>query len=170
MYYEDVLKGLNEEGVRYLVVGGVAMVLHGVVRLTVDFDIMLDLAENNLTKFVSVMDKLGYRPKAPVDSKEFIDSTKRSEWKNKKNMRVFSFHNPKKQFELIDVFNENPINFGKAYSNRVEVNAGGLNIPLASIKDLKKLKKMAGRSQDIADINALDDLVEIMKKEKSYEK
>ncbi len=158
MYYEDVINGLNEGGVRYLVVGGVALVLHGIVRLTVDFDLMLDLSPVNVEKFVSLVDRLGYKPKVPVSSKDFIDPVKRRQWINEKNMKVFSFYNPKKQFEIVDVFAENPIDFNKAYENRVEVDAEDFKIPLVSVDDLKKLKRLSGRPQDIADIEALDDL------------
>jgi hypothetical protein len=41
MYYEDVFKKLDEKGIRYLVVGGVALVLHGVIRLTADLDLLV---------------------------------------------------------------------------------------------------------------------------------
>lgn len=39
MYYEQIFKTLTDAGVDYLVVGGVALVLHGVVRLTIDLDL-----------------------------------------------------------------------------------------------------------------------------------
>jgi len=45
MYYLDVLRQLNERGVDYLIVGGVAVVSHGVVRLTVDLDAMQALED-----------------------------------------------------------------------------------------------------------------------------
>ena len=48
MYYEEVFSELSRRRVRYLVVGGVALVLHGVLRLTADLDLMLDMEKDNL--------------------------------------------------------------------------------------------------------------------------
>ena len=50
MFYEEVFRALNKNKVRYLVVGGGAVVLHGVVRMTADLDLFVDLKENNLLK------------------------------------------------------------------------------------------------------------------------
>jgi len=40
--YEDLFRKLEEEQVRYVVAGGVAMVLHGVIRFTADLDLIVD--------------------------------------------------------------------------------------------------------------------------------
>lgn len=59
MFYEDVFRKLDEEQVEYVVVGGVALVLHGVVRFTADLDLFVELSEANLRKFVNAMKSLG---------------------------------------------------------------------------------------------------------------
>ncbi|MBU4201942.1 MAG: nucleotidyltransferase [Candidatus Altiarchaeales archaeon] len=165
MYYGDVLRELNDKGVRYLVVGGVALVLHGVVRLTVDLDIMIDLGHENVMKFLSVMEGLGYRPRVPVDAKDFADPGKRREWMEEKNMRVFSFINPKKSANIIDVFVENPMDFEQAYASKKAVDADGFRIPLVSTEDLKGIKRASGREQDLADIEALEEFERMLKDE-----
>lgn len=38
--YEDLFRRLEQEQVRYVVAGGVAMVLHGVVRFSADLDLI----------------------------------------------------------------------------------------------------------------------------------
>ncbi len=63
MYYESVFKALQENNVRYAVAGGVALVLHGVVRFTADLDLIVDLEPENLSRFVHTMSGLGYRPR-----------------------------------------------------------------------------------------------------------
>lgn len=55
MFYEAIFEKLNESHVDYIVVGGVALVLHGVVRLTADLDLMVYLESNNLSNFVNIM-------------------------------------------------------------------------------------------------------------------
>jgi len=48
--FEPVLKGLSDAGVRYLVVGGVAVVLHGHLRTTGDLDLVVELSPENLAR------------------------------------------------------------------------------------------------------------------------
>lgn len=63
MYYQDVFTILNEKNVRYVVIGGIALVLHGVLRMTVDLDLIIDLEEGNIDRFLSAMKSLGYNQK-----------------------------------------------------------------------------------------------------------
>lgn len=158
MYYEDVFRKLEEEGVRFVVVGGVALVLHGVVRLTVDLDLMVEMSRENLTGFITAMQTLGYRPKPPVKAEEFIDPAKRKRWKEEKGMQVFSFFHPKEAGKLIDVFVDEPINYDEVERDKKIIKAGDLQIPVVSIDHLKRLKQISGRPQDLADIDALEEM------------
>lgn len=163
MYYEDIFRELNKRRVKYLVVGGIALVLHGVVRLTVDLDLMVYLDEKNLIKFINALEFLGYKPKVPVRALDLVDPKNRE-----RGMKVFSFYQPKKPFEIIDIFIDEPIDFNKAYNNRKMIRVKDINIPIVAIEDLKKLKSISAREQDIADIKALDEL-EGIKNEKRKE-
>jgi len=165
VYYESVFRALNKFDVHYVVAGGIAVVLHGVVRLTADLDLIIDLAPENVKKFSEAMESLGYRPKVPVKAVEFGDPEKRKEWIEKKGMRVFSFFHPKKQMELVDVFVNGLIPFPELHAERMIITAARLKIPIISIKHLKKLKKIAGRPQDLADIRSLNNL-EALEREK----
>jgi hypothetical protein len=167
MYYEEIFRSLNKGRVKYVVVGGVAVVLHGIVRLTVDLDLMIDLEKKNTERFLDAVKSLGYIPKAPVGSLEFVDASKRGLRKKGKNMIVFSFYNPKKPFEELDVFIDNPLDFNAAYKNRKVYKVAGLIIPVVSLEDLKKLKKLSGRKQDEADILALAAMEELMHEKKA---
>jgi len=158
MFYEDVFRELERRGVRYVVVGGVALVLHGVVRLTVDLDLMVHLEPTNLTEFVGAMERLGYRPRVPVAASDFVDPNNRARWRSEKGMTVFSFFHPSDHGKLVDVFVDEPIPFQEVDVAKTVVEAGGLRIPVASIGHLKRLKAQAGRPQDLADIAALESL------------
>ena len=155
MFYEEIFRELNRRRIDYVVVGGVAVVMHGVVRLTADLDLMLHLDEKNLGKFVEVMNELGYRPKVPVKAESLIDPENRKMWFEEKNMRVFSFYHPKKGIMLIDIFINEPVPYNKISKDAVKMKMGNLLIPTVSIEDLIKLKEISGRPQDIADIDAL---------------
>jgi hypothetical protein len=156
MFYEDVFRELDRRHIRYVVVGGVALVLHGVVRLTVDLDLMVQLERANLTSFVEAMEALGYRPRVPVPAREFLEPENRRRWQSEKNMTVFSFFHPVSQGKLIDVFIGEPIAFQEVDQAKTMVKAADLSIPVISIPHLKQLKRIAGRSQDLADIEALE--------------
>jgi hypothetical protein len=158
IFSEKLFKELGKARVRYLVVGGVACVLHGVVRLTRDVDLFVDLKESNLKKFIKIMSRLGYKPKAPVDPMDFADPKKRKEWKKTKNMLVFSFYHPSRHMELIDIFVYEPIKFESAHKGRKVFSAKKIRIPAISIADLKRLKRLSGRPQDLADVKVLEEL------------
>jgi hypothetical protein len=79
---------LNEARCRYVVVGGLAVVLYGHARLTVDIDLMIDLDLDAARKTKDVLVSLGLQPRAPVQPHEFADPTKRQSWIRDKKMRV----------------------------------------------------------------------------------
>ena len=158
MYYERVFRDLQEKGVRYAVAGGVALVLHGVVRFTADLDLLIDLSADNLGRFLRVMADLGYKPRNPVAADELLDPAKRRAWKQEKDMQVFSFVDPAQPMSLIDIFLEEPIPFHEVDAGIVRMTAKGVTIPVLSVEHLKRLKRISGRPQDLADIEALDQL------------
>jgi len=158
MFYEEILGCLYKEKIRFAVAGGVALVLHGVVRLTIDLDLIVYLKEDNIEKFLSVLKDLGYKSKLPVAEKDFLDSKVREKWRDEKNMVVFSFYHPDKKINLIDVFIGEQIPFDEIEKELVWFNAGKFKIPVISKKHLKLLKQISGRPQDIADIEGLEAL------------
>ncbi|MBU4484788.1 hypothetical protein KKA47_05150, partial [bacterium] len=129
MLFEQIFRKFSKRKVRYLVVGGIAVNLHGFGRATGDLDIMLALDDSNIKKFVDVVNDLQFIPRLPVKVEEFADSAKRDLWINEKNMKVFSVYNPKNPIEHIDIMVENYIDFKKAYSNRENMHAGDITIP-----------------------------------------
>ncbi|MCX5884971.1 MAG: hypothetical protein NT096_03515 [Proteobacteria bacterium] len=151
-YFEEIAGSMNKKRVRYLVVGGVAVNLYGIERMTADLDLIVDLEESNLKKFISAMKELGYKPKVPVKAEDLISPAKRKEWIKEKGMKVFSFYHPKHPFRLIDVLIEIPVDFETAYAKRVKTKSSDVITPLASVDTLIRLKEIAGRPQDTADI------------------
>lgn len=155
MLYEALFRGLHTAHVRYVLVGAVAINLHGVPRMTADVDLMVDLRESNLRTFVQTMTSLGYKPRVPVAAAEILNPVKRREWKENKSMIVFTWLHPARPYEEVDMFLENPIDFEAAHAKRKEVPIGDFTIPLAGIPDLIALKSLSDRQQDRSDIDAL---------------
>ncbi len=155
MIYDDFFRDLKEAGVRYLVVGGVAVLLHGFVRTTADLDLMVALDRKNLMLFLDLMKKRGYQPRVPVKLDDFAEEKKRQEWSKEKGMIVFSLIHLQKPQELVDVFVNEPIPFEAAYGRREKVNIEGVEVSVIGAEDLITLKKQSGRPQDLEDIKAL---------------
>ncbi len=74
---ETIFRRLNEAGVRYVVVGGFAVVVHGYARFTADIDLMLDLSEENVQSALRVLKSEGYAPRIPVPMELFADTATR---------------------------------------------------------------------------------------------
>lgn len=155
MLYDALFRGLHVAHVRYLLVGAVAINLHGVPRMTADLDLMVDMAEPNLRTFVQTMTSLGYKPRVPVDASEILNPVKRREWKETKSMIVFTWLHPARPYEEVDMFLENPIDFEAAYANRKELVIEDFTVLLADVSDLITLKSLSNREQDRSDIEAL---------------
>jgi hypothetical protein len=159
--YEEVFRELHRLRVRYLVTGGIAVNLHGYARLTMDLDIMLDLEESNLVKFVEAMENLGYEPRVPVAKLDVISSQKREVWIREKGAIVFTFIEPARPYREVDIFLSNPIDFSNAYAGKHTFVVNDIPIPVASVKDLVFMKKKSDRPRDREDIIHLERLEQL---------
>ncbi len=90
-HLEQIFGALNEAQIRYLVVGGLAVIAHGYVRYTNDLDLVLCLEEGNVRRAMEVLKSLGYRAKVPVDPVEFAEPLTRASWIRDKQMVFFSW-------------------------------------------------------------------------------
>ena len=169
LVYEDVFKVLNRARIKYVVAGGVAVVLHGFPRYTGDLDLMVYLDEKNLGRFFDTLGKVGFLPKVPVKKEQFQDGDTRERWKKEKNMIVFSFQNRQPPFRLIDMFVNEPIRFSDVDRKALRVKYGGVKVPIMSIEHLIELKNAAGRGKDLEDIVQLRAIQE-RRNEEDHEK
>jgi hypothetical protein len=131
---------LNGAGVPYVVTGGLAVVLHGVDRLTADVDLAIDLTTGAPRQLVEQLTTAGYRPAAPVDP-------------------LGLFWDRDHRRPTIDVMLDNPVPFGELYERSGQVTFRATPIRIASIRDLIRMKQYAGRPQDIADIVRLEEIL-----------
>jgi hypothetical protein len=153
----DIFRALDDAEVRYLVVGGVAVVLHGYPRFTADLDLVVDLAEPNATAAIAALQTLDYRPRAPVPAEEFADRDTRTSWREEKGLTVFSLWSPSYPATEVDLFVEEPFDFGEAWSRRLDASLDdGTTVHVVGIDDLRALKASVGRPKDVDDIAQLD--------------
>jgi hypothetical protein len=148
-YYEEEIRALNKNKIKYLVVGGLAVNLYGLHRLTRDLDLMVDLSlpQDSLGKFIKTISMLGYYTKVPENKWE--------------KLSAIAFMNKKDQDKRIDVFLKNPIEFDKAYSRRKVFKANKFAVSCVSFDDLIKLKNIANRLRDWIDVGSLKRIKEL---------
>lgn len=153
--FEPLFEALDQGQVRYVVVGGLATVLHGFARLTADVDLVVDLSPPEARKAIGALVQLGLKPRAPVDPFDFADPTIRQAWIRDKGMQVFSLWDPTNPLRSVDLFVELPIPFDELWERSDAISLTSVTVRVASITDLIRLKQIAGRPQDLLDIDAL---------------
>ncbi|MEW6776942.1 MAG: nucleotidyl transferase AbiEii/AbiGii toxin family protein [Bdellovibrionota bacterium] len=151
-----VVKALNDAGVRYLVVGGLAVNAYGIPRFTADMDVVIRLTPENIRKAFAALAKLGFRPMVPVTAESFADTPTREGWIRDKGMRVLRFHSNQHWETPVDFFVEEPFPFEKEYAKAEEREfADGVAIRVVTLKTLSRMKQEAGRPKDLADLSDL---------------
>lgn len=159
--FERVFRELNNAKVQYLVVGGVAVNLHGYVRFTGDLDLLLFLDHKNLEKMDRAMKKLKYSERLPVSIFALSDEKQVKTWLKEKNLQAFTFNPPKGNLLQIDIILEDSLKFNSFNKKKTIKTIGNLHIPVVSIKDIIKMKKKANREKDMLDINVIKHLSEL---------
>jgi hypothetical protein len=153
---EQVFAALEGSGARYLVVGGVAVVLHGHLRFTADLDLAVALDTANVDAALSAFEGLGFRPRAPFPLRAFADPEQRADWERNKGLTVFSLWSAEFPGTEIDLFVADPLPFGPAWARRLRVDLGGVTVSVVSLVDLIEMKSRAGRPQDLDDVRQLE--------------
>jgi len=157
--FEPLFVALNDAGVRYVVVGGLAVVLHGHARLTADVDLVVDLADEQASRAVDTLGRMGLRPRIPVNARDFADRSIRAVWIRERGMQVFSMFDPANPLRAVDLFVEHPIPFEDLWERSEMLALRDTTVRVASIPDLIRLKRLAGRPEDHADIARLEAIV-----------
>ena len=154
MKIEEIIKTLEKEKVKYAVIGGVAVVLHGYVRFTADIDLIIDFSEENVGRFVSAIDALNFRPGVPIDPMDIADGEKRKAWIRVKNAKVITFYNRRQPSLQIDVL----LTKNLSQIRSIRMKFGDFGISVIAYDDLLKMKKETGRPTDLIDIERLREI------------
>lgn len=156
--YEPIFEALNARGVRYLVAGGLAVVLHGYARMTADVDLIVDLAPTEALKAVTALTDLGFRPRLPVEPEAFADPHQRREWLEQRELRVFSMFDPAEPLREVDLFVEELVPFDELWARSLRLPLDTTTVRVVGRRDLIEMKRRAGRPRDIEDVAALEEL------------
>lgn len=162
-YLLDLLKDLIDHQVKFIVCGGVAAVLHGVERLTVDLDLSLSMSPENLESFLQVMKKEKMVPRAPVPAESILDKETVRAIVEKKGALVFTFIDPRNPFKQIDLF----LTEDKSYeelidqTDRIKLEEGYF-LDVLKIEKLIEMKNAIDPLRD-KDVRDIDELKKILK-------
>lgn len=159
-FYEEVLRGLADARVDFVLAGGTAVILHGVPRTTADIDIVPSLEPHNVRRLASVLAGLGYRPRAPIDPAGLADAEQRRIWHDEKNMLAFSFWHPGRPLDAVDILFATRLGYPELVAGARALDIDGLRLLVASPRDLIEMKRGTGRAQDEDDIDALERLID----------
>jgi len=165
---EGILDALNRAHVRYLVVGGVAVVLHGHLRTTADLDLIIQLERDNVLRAIRTLQDQHYRPRAPVSAGDFAEQTIREQWIRDKGLAVFTLWSPAHPTLEIDLFATEPFDFDTVYARALRVSLEKTEATVIALEDLIALKRGVGRPRDLEDIAALESLADKVEESKGH--
>lgn len=149
MFIIRLVQALRAHKVNFAIAGGHAVALHGAVRGTFDIDLVLAHTEKNFIAAEKALSNLGLSSRLPVNALEVFKF--RKEYLENRNLIAWSFVNNNNPIELVDILLGCDMNDVK----KAEVLISGNRVPLVALDDLIKMKKQAGRPQDLEDIRAL---------------
>ena len=160
MFYLDLFKALEEHDVSYLLIGGLAMNLHGVPRMTMDVDIVLVLENENLSSFIAAAQSLGLQPEIPVTLEDLKTPSTRKNWVTQKNLIALPLKNDQPDSPTVDIILKHPLDINAAMLRATTKNINGISVRLASVNDMITLKTFSSRKQDLSDLEHLKRIVD----------
>ncbi|MBX3276394.1 MAG: hypothetical protein KF868_00170 [Acidobacteria bacterium] len=136
----DVFASFQKHEVKYVVIGGIAAVLHGVPRATFDLDILIEASKDNANHLLDALLEANLGSAALITADEILGN----------EITIF------KDRVRIDVQTSTPgLEFKDAWRNRVTMNYQGQDFYVASKSDLISSKQAAGRKVDLEDVRLL---------------
>lgn len=153
MFLIKLCEKLNSEKISYAITGGWAVALHKIPRTTFDVDVVIRLSSNNLEKIEQALKDLNLVSRLPLDSQSIFKF--REEYINNKNLIAWSFHNPIRPSDIVDIIITDDLNeYDYEY-----IDVAKTRIPILTIKSLIKSKEKSKRPQDLEDIKWLKKMI-----------
>lgn len=136
-----VFECFQRHEVKYVVIGGIAAVLHGVPRATFDLDILIEASPDNTQRLLTALLEAGLGTAALTSVPEILAN----------EITIF------RDRVRIDVQTSTPgLRFEDAWENRETMSYRGQDFYIVSRLDLITAKRAAGRSVDLEDIRLLE--------------
>lgn len=150
MFLLKVVKKLDQHQIPYAIAGGYALALHGIVRATMDIDLILNLKKSDFIRFQKAMSELSLQPRLPLLPEQIIEF--RKEYIETRNLIAWSFVNFQDPSEIVDLLLIEDLQKLKP----VRLQLGQYHINVISLSDLARMKKASGRPQDLLDLEKIN--------------
>lgn len=165
MFIRELIAVLAAADVRYCIVGGVAVNLHGVPRMTYDIDIVPRLDPGNLATLARVLSELRLSCRLPVALDRFADPGFRRDMLAR-NLLAVTYTDSNDPLREVDVLVSPPsVEPDELVARATELRLGELPVHVVSLRDLIAMKRAAGRAQDLADAEHLERIANAASKE-----
>lgn len=155
MFLRELLAALSDASVPYAVVGGVAVNLHGVPRMTYDVDLVVTPTPDAFARLQRALGAARLAPRLPLELASLVSDEQRRSLKRDRNLVALTFTDPADPLREVDILLDPDIDAAGIVA-RAEVRPlGRETLRLCSRADLVALKRHAGRPQDLADLAQL---------------
>ncbi len=137
----EFVQSLNENNVRYLIVGGYAVAAHGHPRYTKDLDIWIEMMPENAERLVCAIEQFGFGS-LKLQAEDFLVPE-----------QIIQLGYPPNRIDLINSLKG--VNFEECYRSKAEITITDVKVNFIDLTNLKKNKQATGRFQDLADLENL---------------
>lgn len=141
--FAEFLKLLLEYEVKFLIIGGYAVAYHGYSRYTGDIDIWIETTPENADRTISAMHSFGMRDQK-LTRNVLIQPN-----------QIIRMGVEPTRIEILTGISG--VVFNQCFQNRILHKVGAIELPFLSLKDLRKNKKVSGRTKDLLDLENLPD-------------
>lgn len=141
--FRDFIRSLNKCDVKYILIGGYSVILHGYTRTTGDMDIWVERTAENYSRLKAAFHDFGM-PVFDMTENVFL---------NHPTWDVFTYGSPPSSIDIM--VKVKGLIFEECYTNAIYFEEDGLPIKTIFIQDLINAKKASGRAKDINDLENL---------------
>lgn len=139
--FREFIASLNENNVRYLIVGGYAVGFHGYPRYTKDLDVWIEISNENAENVVKALNQFGFSSSG-FSAEDFI---------NPDEFTQLGY--PPNRIDIITSCEG--VDFSSCYATKMQIEIDGLKVDFIDYENLLKNKQTVGRPQDLADVSNL---------------
>ncbi|CAK0773461.1 conserved hypothetical protein [Gammaproteobacteria bacterium] len=139
--FKEFFQLLNDNNVKYLVVGGYAVAFHGHPRYTKDIDVWIEMSQENAENVIKSLAQFGFGTLG-LEKEDFLVPD-----------QIIQLGYPPSRIDLISTLSG--IDFSECYMSRVQVEIEGTFLNFIDLENLRKNKQASGRHQDLADLDNL---------------
>jgi predicted nucleotidyltransferase len=140
--FKEFIRSLNDNNVRYLVVGGYAVALHGYPRYTKDMDVWVEMTPENAARIVKALAQFGFGSLHLKESDFTVPD------------QIIQLGYPPRRIDILTTLPG--VEFSDCFSSHTTVDIEGTSVNFIDLENLKKNKKATGRHQDLADLENLE--------------